>query len=358
MDPCKLLIDPRQELPSQFIAGRHWHSPQSMSNPLEPSTCCACIAKASRCFRSRLDNRFRVQFRGIFVAAAIGAAVALLSGCTAQALARAGKVLAATKAESLRGWETATVDGRPLMESSRANVALLISNFDSVSVEIGDSELHVQGVRRTKGAVGSAAPISKDGYFLTAAHLIDDAETLHLVVGLSEVDGRTRAEGAPARVVWKSRTAFWPSEHWSPGEPLAATDIALVHADADSLPTTSPFRFASEAPRVGDPVIIAGWSLIDVAGLPPGVRFAAGKLASIVTLDAREAAPSFTTVYHDAPLAGGDSGGPLLDRFGNLAGIISVSPAEMKRSAAATMPDPDWLWKLIENDRMQRAPLN
>ena len=312
-------------------------------------------------------GKFHVLLRAIFFAAATGIALAILSGCTAQVITRAGELLAARKAESLKGWETATLDGRPLMESLGARVAMLITNFGSVSVEIQDSALSVQGDRRGGGGIGSAVPISDDGYFLTATHVIDDAETLHLVVGLSKVDGRTRAEGIPARVVWKSEVAFWADEDWSPGGPLSVTDIAIIHAELDSLPPTAPFRLAGKAPQDGEPVIIAGWSLINIDDLHEGARFAAGKIVSVLSMDARGALPAFVTLHHDTPVAGGDSGGPLLDRSGNLIGITSTSPVtsilprhrpgkleDMGYIATATMPDPNWLWEVIDNDRLQR----
>ena len=312
-------------------------------------------------FQSLCPNQFllahgkiHVLFRAVFFAAAAGVALAVFSGCTAQAKVRAGDLLAARKAESLKGWETATLDASPLMGSLRARVAMLITNFGSVSVEIEESKLSVQGDRKTKGGIGSAIPISNDGYFLTAAHVIDNADTLHLVVGLSEVYGRTKAEGIPARVVWKSQVAFWRPEDWSPGEPLSAKDIAIIHAEVDSLPPTVPFRLSEKAPQNGDPVMIAGWSLINVADLHQGARFAAGKIVSVVAPDARGAPPAFMTVHHDAPVAGGDSGGPLLDRTGKLVGITSVSPLDMEDIATATMPDPNWLWEAIDNDRLQR----
>lgn len=291
----------------------------------------------------------------IFFCAAAGVTLASLSGCTAQAITQKENLLAAIKAESIKDWEADTLDGRLVMESLRTRVAMLITNFDSVFVEMEDSILSVKGSRPTNGGIGSAVPISNDGYFLTAAHVIDEAEALHIVLGLSEFSGRTKAEGIPARVVWKSQIAFWPDEDWSPGEPLSATDIAIIHAEIDSLWPTEPIKLSDKAPDDGEPVIIAGWSLINIDSLQDGVRFATGKLVAVVELDARGISPAFMTLYHDAPVAAGDSGGPLLDRFGNLIGITSVSPVELENTATATMPDTNWLWEVIENDRLQRS---
>ena len=314
-----------------------------------------------RAFQSLCPNQYlpahgkiHVLVQAICFAAAAGVALAVLSGCTAQAKARSGELLAARKAESLKGWETATLAGRSLLESLQGRVALLITNVGSVTVEIKDSKLSVQGDRNAQGGIGSAIPISNDGYFLTAAHVIDDADSLHLLVGLAEAHGRTKAEGIPARVVWKSHVAFVRPGDWSPGEPLSVEDIAIIYAELDSLPSTVPFTLSEEAPQNGDSVIIAGWSLNNVADLHRGARFAAGKIVSVVALDARGASPAFMSVHHDAPVAGGDSGGPLLDRSGKLVGITSVSPLDMGDIATATMPDQNWLWEAIDNDRQKR----
>ena len=298
----------------------------------------------------------------------------LLSGCTSSLPLEMTDWYSAKKAESLKGWETVTVDGKPLMEALGPRVAMLMTNFDYVSVEIDESGVLITGEGTGERGFGSAVPISDDGYFLTASHNIEDGENLHLFAGLSKDDGPTQAEGIPARLIWQSSVAFWADDEWSPAEPMPVTDFAVIHAEVDSLPPFTPFRLAGKVPKDDEPVLLAGWSLENSEDFRFGVRLAAGKIVSVQRLDALGSSPASMTVHHDAPLAGGDSGGPLLDRTGDLIGINSISrisislwqkvairlgyrPSMLRDLgyiATATVPDPNWLWEVIENDRLQR----
>ena len=321
-------------------------------------------------FRSKFQVLLRVF--GLVFATAI--ALVLLSGCTNSLYSRVSGWLAESKAESLKGWETVRVGSKPLMESLGPRVAMLMINFDYVSVEIDESGVLVNGEGTGERGFGSAVPIADDGYFLTASHNIEDGENLHLIVGLSKDDGPRQAEGIPARLIWKSSVAYWADADWSPGEPLLATDFAVIHAEVASLPPFTPFRLAGKAPQDDEPVITAGWSLINFVDVRIGVRLSAGKIVSVGRWDAEGASPVFMTVHHDAPLVGGDSGGPILDRTGDLIGInttfrftaslwqkVAISlghrPNELRDLgyiATATIPDPEWLWEVIEHDRLQR----
>ncbi len=327
-------------------------------------------ANPGQMFRSK----FQVLLRVFGLAFATAIALVLLSGCTNFLYSRVSDWLADSKAESLKGWETATVGGKPLMESLEPRVAMLMINFDYVSVEIDESGLFINGEGTGERGFGSAVPVSDDGYFLTASHNIEDGENLHLIVGLSRDDGPGQAEGVPARLIWKSKVAYWADGDWSPAEPLPATDFAVIHAVVESLPSFTPFRLAGRVPQDDEPVLIAGWSLENSEDFRFGVRLAAGRTMSVSRRDALAFSPAFVTVHHDAPLGGGDSGGPLLDRTGDLLGInsgarinsslwqqVAISlgyrPNELRDIgyiATATIPDPEWLWEVIDQDRQRR----
>lgn len=315
-----------------------------------------------------------VLLRAICNAVVVVSVFVHLSACTSHLPMQVTNWLAARKTESLEGWETVTVGGKPLMESLGPRVALVIVNLDSVSVELDDSGLSIQGKGKGTGTVGSAVPVTGDGYFLTAAHNLDDAEKLHLVVGLSETEGRARVDGVPARIVWKSRVASWKDDDWSPGEPMPVMDFAIIHSDAGQLPPLAPFALAGETPQVGEAVIIAGWPFVHLEDFKNGARLAAGKIVSVHKQDARGSSPAFVAVRHDTPFVIGDSGGPLLDRQGNLIGInctlnftasrwqnfairLGHRPSaleDLNYFATSTMPHPNWLWEVIRNDRLQR----
>ena len=251
---------------------------------------------------------------------------------------------------------------------------MLMSNFDSVSVEIEESELSIHGEGKGKGGIGSAVPITDDGYFLTAAHNIDGEESLHLIVGLSEDKGRTRAAGVPARLVWTSMAGSAASEEPESGEPMPGLDFAIVQADMESLPPFAPFKLASTVPQEEDPVIGAGWPIVHFNSFKNGARLSAGRILTVQWQEARGTSPEFLVLEHDVPFVIGDSGGPLVDRNGDLVGInaefrftydrpkklsilVGYRPAKLEYLeyfAVATMPDPEWLWDVIDKDRLER----
>ena len=303
-----------------------------------------------------------------------GSVFLFLSGCTNHFYWQVTDWLADKKAQSLAGWESEIVDGKSLMESLGPRVAMLMSNFDSVSVEIEESELSIHGKGKGKWGVGSAVPISDDGYFLTAAHNIDGEESLHLIVGLSEENGRTRAAGVPARMVWTSMAGTTANDDPESGEPMPEMDFAIVHADMESIPSFAPFRLSDTVPQEEDPVIVAGWPIAHFKTFKSGARLSAGRILSVELQESRGTSPEFLVLKHDVPFVIGDSGGPLVDRNGDLVGInaefrftydrpkklsilVGYRPAKLEYLeyfAVATMPDPEWLWDVIDNDRLER----
>ena len=128
-------------------------------------------------------SKVQVLLRVFGLAVATVIALVLLSGCTSSLPLEMTDWYSAKKAESLKGWETVTADGKPLMGSFGPRVAMLMINFDYVSVEIDESGVLITGEGTGERRFGSAVPISDDGYFLTASHAIEDGENLHLFVG-------------------------------------------------------------------------------------------------------------------------------------------------------------------------------
>ena len=330
----------------------------------------------SRCQGDAVVGERRVLLQAIRIAVLFASLSLLFSGCAGHFPLQVGNWLAARKAESLKDWEAVTVAGTPLMESLGPRVALVLVNFDSVSVEVDDSGLSViKGIDEVRWrGFGSAVPVTDDGYFLTAAHVVDDTEKLHLVVGLSGTDGRRRVEGVPARVVWTSEGLWGKDDDGAPGEAMPELDFAIVHSEADQLPPLVPFPLAGKVPEMDESAISAGWPIIFFEDFSNGARLAAGKIVAVDRQKAYGPLPAFLTVRHDAPFVFGDSGGPLLDRKGNLVGINSTfhftaswwqviavllghrpqDTEELNYLADAYMPDPNWLWQVIADDRERR----
>ncbi|WP_226895198.1 S1 family peptidase [Luteolibacter marinus] len=139
---------------------------------------------------------------------------------------------------------------------------------------------------------GSAVPISPDGYFITADHVLTHSEGRNVFV-LHGQQGSLRS--TKARIVWRS----------------AATDLALLH-----IPIATPRYYAWTPP---DQWLAAGTTVIH-SGIATGFRSEPGKLITAIPPDHGRG----TRFKHDIPLEPGDSGGAVVDANGQLVGINSA----------------------------------
>lgn len=141
---------------------------------------------------------------------------------------------------------------------------------------------------------GSAAPISPDGYFLTADHVLSRmaGRNVFLIYGQGG-----RLAPARARVVWRSESS----------------DIALLH-----IPVKTPYYYQWTSP---DRWLPAGTRVMH-GGIATGFKSGDGKLGTSL---APEGAFTGTRKFKmDIPLQPGDSGGPVVDAHGRLVGINSA----------------------------------
>jgi S1-C subfamily serine protease len=141
---------------------------------------------------------------------------------------------------------------------------------------------------------GSATPISPDGYFLTADHVLARMEGRHVFV----MYGRSaRPVPVKARVVWRS----------------GAADLALLHIPvrtANYYRWSPPERWLPEGSGV-----IHG-------GIATGSKFEWGKLGTSLAPEGTFTGSRKFKI--DIPLQPGDSGGPVVDAYGSLVGINSA----------------------------------
>ena len=141
---------------------------------------------------------------------------------------------------------------------------------------------------------GSAAPITGDGYFLTADHVLarSDQKNVFIIYG-----NGGRIVTAKARIVWRSY----------------GDDIAILH-----LPVKTPYYYNWTPPKAW---LSPGVQLIH-GGMATGFKTQPGKLRTPLS-------PENTFTRNrpfkiDIPLKPGDSGGPIVDAWGNLIGINSA----------------------------------
>ena len=296
----------------------------------------------------------------------LGIALVLLSGCTSHIRAQVQDLMADRKYASLGGWQNVSLEGESLVEAVRESTALVLRNFESVSIGVDSEEFNIEAITHMdRPGFGSAVPVSTDGYFLTAGHVVRDASSLTLVLFRRREDGSPELQTIAARVVWKG------NRRGKPGSANLDPDIAVIHAN------TSPIRsfaITREPPKTHDPIIVSGWPLQHFKAFDGGARLAAGRILSVDRHNPDGSSPAASFFRHNAPLVSGDSGGPVLNRKGNLIGInstgrVSLSVWQRIRIAlgfqpsrsetimyfnSAIMLDRHWLQELMEEDREAR----
>jgi S1-C subfamily serine protease len=141
---------------------------------------------------------------------------------------------------------------------------------------------------------GSATPISPDGYFLTASHVLARQEGRNVFVMYG---AGARRVPFKARLVWRSKAA----------------DLALLHIPA---PTRHYYRWTR-----ADQWLSEGTGVIH-GGIATGRQSAWGKLGTSIAPETPFAGVRKFKI--DIPLQPGDSGGPVVDAHGALVGINSA----------------------------------
>ena len=257
----------------------------------------------------------------------------LLTSCLQVEINSIGaKVIHQRKDESVILWKERKVGKPGVFEYMGNRTAVLVGGGDPIDFKFHGSSVTMRGKLGSGFTIGSAVAVAADGYYLTAAHCLDE-KGLRLV----GYNGREIIFAPEVRTVWSGKDR--------------GQDLALVHIAAEK----SPYFPLADASGVypGAEVLVCG------AG---GLRLAqsAGKIQ--VVRDRREGSSiPWKAVVHSAPLLKGDSGGPVMNEAGKLVGVTSTGgafalPLVGKRwvhsyRSGAVWADPDWVQSMIEEDR-------
>jgi len=141
---------------------------------------------------------------------------------------------------------------------------------------------------------GSAAPITEDGYFLTADHVLANSTNKNVFI-IYGSGGRIITD--KARIVWRSHS----------------DDLAILH-----FPRKTPYFYDWTPPGKW---LSPGHGIIH-GGMATGFRYIPGRLRT--PLEPEAAFTGNRRFKIDIPLQPGDSGGPVVDARGDLVGINSA----------------------------------
>ena len=206
------------------------------------------------------------------------------------------------------GNESAVV-GRDALERSLGRELTLVAQQRSKEIqkEVAarsrdsnqDADPKARPARETPRASGSGAIVSTSGHVLTAAHVVSGANMIKI---------QTKQGTTNARVIRLDE----------------ANDLAVLKLDNGSY---EPLAIApSRAVRLGQSVATIGFPNVGIQGFSPKVT--KGEVSSLNGIGDD---PRLWQI--SAPVQPGNSGGPLLDEYGNLIGIV-VSKLGMKAAQA------------------------
>ena len=207
--------------------------------------------------------------------------------------------------------------------------AVVVTNRGSLDRWVNRNFVSSQAPEDADG--GSAAPISPDGYFLTADHVLSRmaGRNVFLIYGQGG-----KLAPAKARVVWRSEKA----------------DLAILH-----IPAKTPYFYRWTPPERWLP---AGNAIIH-GGISTGFQSAEGKLGTAIS---PESPLTRTRKFKmDIPLQPGDSGGPVVDAYGSLVGINSAVEFLVPMETAffvdseGSRPNTRMIDSVIARDRAQHA---
>lgn len=281
-----------------------------MANPLSPSLGVGNLTR----FMGRASLRTDLQAAGILLFVMAG------GGCRHEV--REGE-----REESFSPFVADRVSGVPLSDFLAERTVLLVAGSVPAKIEKKpngwDIQLALEAGGKPDVGLGSAIPVSLNGYFLTAAHNL-----AHPPYWVAMQRGQV-VEFSEAKAIWSGNPDV-PEE-----------DFAILRASLR-------------------PSGILAWD--DSSSPKPGQEIASmsgphGRCGGRVLESSRFSSPkipcSVLSVEHDLPLLTGDSGGPVVGRDGHLIGMNVLLEGNLTASRQGRAIRPDWRWmaSIISNGK-------
>ena len=192
--------------------------------------------------------------------------------------------------------------------SNLPSIIQLATPSDAMSIpdivdKVSPSVVGISCMTSSGTVTGTGIIMSEDGYIITNAHVVDGANTISVVLPSSYTDesSGSESETIAAELVGAD----------------SQTDLAVVKIDRTGL-TAAEFGTSSEI-RVGEVSI--------VIGNPLGFDLANSVTAGIISATDRTLTIEDRTmnlIQNDASINSGNSGGPLINAYGQVIGITSA----------------------------------
>lgn len=210
---------------------------------------------------------------------------------------------AAQKSGNSAGKSGSTQSAQPQVASATLNKVFQTARAAAVRIEDCPTVAEDPTCEEPNG-IGSGVMIGADGSALTAYHVVFGSTRLEAVT----LDKKRY----PISVVG------FDEQH----------DLALLKIN---IPGTTFVSLAPQTPKVGQAALAIGNA---------GGKFLQPKTGKLLALDAAAGRADFPpgTLQLDAPLAPGDSGGPILNEAGQLIGITSYIKLNLTPEEAAAVP--------------------
>ena len=186
--------------------------------------------------------------------------------------------------------------------ASRPNSPDSELTLQEIYVNCIDSVVSISCRTDRGSATGTGVVISEEGYIVTNCHVVEDAQSITVQL--------TDQRVLPASLVGADRTS----------------DLAVLYVEAEDL---IPAHFGdSDTLQVGDPVCAIG----DPLGVELRGTMTDGIVSAInrdITTDGR----TMTLIQTNAALNSGNSGGPLINRYGQVIGINTMKIGDYMNAA-------------------------